>query len=266
MPLLYIRQGTGSVPVLPCYPETMPELMSPSLLYEDNHLLVVVKPPGVPSQPGRTATPDMLGLLKRDLALRHGKPGRVFLGLVHRLDQPTSGIMVFARTSKAASRLSKAFRGRAVKKTYLAVTRAIPDQDKGTFKDWLSRKEIDGRVRVGEGPGRYEAELSWQLLAREEERGEALLLIDLVTGRRHQIRAQMAAHGLPLLGDRRYGLMDGRDQEMATVALHACGLSFPHPTRQTQMVFWQGPDVNPSFSGADRLAFTRYLESRQREG
>ncbi len=204
----------------------------------------------------------MLGILKRDLAIRHKKPGRVFLGLVHRLDQPTSGLMVFAKTSKAASRLSKAFQKREVKKYYLAIIRGRPDLDRGAFKDWLSRKEIQGRVRLGEDPDAYEAELTWQLLAWKEERGESLLLIDLITGRRHQIRAQLAGHSLPLLGDRRYGLMDTRDLEAPTVALHACGLSFQHPVRQTRMVFWLGPEINPSFGGDDCLAFSHYLESR----
>ena len=239
--------------------------MTPQIVYEDNHLLVAIKPPGLPSQAGRTGLPDMLGLLERDLAKRAGKPGRAFLGLVHRLDQPTSGLMVFAKTSKAASRLSQAFRSRQVKKTYLALSRGLPDQTQGRMEDRLSKEEIQGRVQRVQAPQGYEACLDWQVLRRYEERGEALLLIDLITGRRHQIRAQLAARGLPLLGDRRYGLMDPRDQEVPTLALHACGLQFPHPTLKTDMTFWLAPDINPSFSIEDRLAFEQYIKTLENQ-
>ncbi len=234
---------------------------TPQILFEDNHLLVALKPPGLPAQSGRQSLPDMAGLLKRDLALRHGKPGQVFLALVHRLDQPVSGLMVFAKTSKAASRLSKAFRERQVEKDYLALVRGLPGGNEGSMSDCLSRKEIDGRVRlVADGEG-YRADLKWKVLARDEGREEALLLIDLITGRRHQIRAQMAAHGLPLLGDRRYGLMDERDGQVPTIALHACGLSFPHPVREELMTFRSGPGINPSFSEENARVFEAYQAS-----
>ncbi len=243
-----------------CYAHTMPVLFeTPQILYEDNHLLVAVKPPGIPSQSGPFSSPDMIGLLKRDLALRYQKTGNVFLGLVHRLDQPVSGLMVFARTSKAASRISQSFRTRQVQKLYLGIVREIPEDDEGVMCDVLSRKEIDGRIRRVRDHEGYEAELSWKLLSRDQGRGEALLLIDLVTGRRHQIRAQMAGHGLPLLGDRRYGLMDDRDQAVPTVALHACGLAFAHPVKKDFLSFRLGPAINPSFSAKDAETFETYL-------
>jgi len=119
-----------------------------TILYEDNHVLVVLKPPGAPSQPDKSTAPDMLGLLKRHLAIRDQKKGEAWLGLVHRLDRPTSGLMVFAKTSKAASRMSKTFRGREVKKYYLARIRGIPDQEGGTLCDYLSAREIGGCVRL----------------------------------------------------------------------------------------------------------------------
>ena len=231
---------------------------TPPILFEDNHLLVAVKAPGIPSQSGRTAIPDMLELLKRDLVIRYKNPGDAYLGLIHRLDQPVSGLMVFAKTSKAASRLSQAFRSRDVERQYLAIVRGLPDSEAGRMQDYLSRKEIDGRVRIlSDGEG-YQAELTWRLLSRDRGRGEALLLIDLITGRRHQIRAQLAGHGMPLLGDRRYGLMDDRDRQVPTVALHACVLSFPHPVGGKRMTFRLGPAINPSFGEDDLRIFESF--------
>ena len=242
----------------------MQTFRTPSILYEDNHILLAVKPPGLPSQAGRSGRPDMLGLLERDLAQRAGKPGRAFLGLVHRLDQPTSGLMVFAKTSKAASRLSQAFRDRQVKKTYLAICRGLPQASQGHMQDRLSKQEVGGRVQVLEGQEGYEARLDWQLLNVDKEKEESLLLLDLITGRRHQIRVQLASRDLPLLGDRRYGLMDARDLGVPTLALHACGLQFPHPTLKKPLTFWLGPDINPSFSKGDREAFDGYLKTLEK--
>ena len=127
--------------------------------------------------------------------------------------------------------------------------------------DFLSRGETGGRVSLVADNQGLRAELRWKVLSRDQGKEEALLLIDLITGRRHQIRVQMAAHGLPLLGDRRYGLMDERDGQVPTVALHACGLSFPHPVRQELMSFTLGPEINPSFSAEDARTFEAYQES-----
>lgn len=238
----------------------MSHVKTPEIIYEDNHILVAVKAPGVMSQEARSAAPDMLSLLKRHIKLRDKKSGDVFLGLVHRLDQPTSGLMVFAKTSKAASRLSASFRTRDVEKLYVAIVRGIPEKGQGSFTDNLSKKEVKGRVI--RDPDGAEARLDWRLLSSEKERGESLLLINLVTGRRHQIRAQLALHGLPLLGDRRYGRMDARDLEVPTVALHAVGLSFIHPVRKERMRFWRGPEINGSFSKDmnKRLASTQVFD------
>lgn len=238
-----------------------PVIFDPRILYEDNHILVVAKPPGMPSQGGRSAVPDLVGWLKRDLALRHGKPGEAFLGLVHRLDQPVSGLMVFAKTSKAASRLSLAFRDRKVSKLYLAIVMGEPPADRGEFCDKLSRREVGGKVRLSDEADAYEARLGWQVLSRSGEGEEALLLVDLMTGRRHQIRVQLSGHGLPILGDRRYGLLDSRDQAVPTIALHACGLTFPHPVRPEIMSFRLAPAINPSFSAEDSLAFDAHFSA-----
>ncbi len=252
------------------------------IVYEDNHLIVVNKPEGVPSQPDKSAAPDMLGLLKRFLVERDQKKGDAWLGLVHRLDRPTSGLMVFAKTSKAASRLSEAFRGRDVKKYYVALVRGVPNQERGTFRDILSAREIEGRVRVlsldhknnekthdliKSSKGKL-AELTWAKIASNSQKSgdESLLFIELHTGRRHQIRAQFAERGFPIAGDRRYGLNDARDLELPTLALHACGLVFPHPTKKTMMAFYIDPSINPSFQNHDADALNRFLKSMFEEG
>ena len=185
------------------------------------------------------------------------------MGLVHRLDQPTSGLMVFAKTSKAAGRLSESFRGRDVEKLYLVVVRGIPERLEGSFTDYLSKKVVNGRViRDDQGD---EAILQYQCLMQDKAKNESLLLINLVTGRRHQIRAQLALRSMPVLGDRRYGKMDSRDQEVPTLALHAAGLSFVHPVRKESLSFWQGPLINPSFPEAmtdqllEPLSFNNFL-------
>jgi 23S rRNA-/tRNA-specific pseudouridylate synthase len=300
------------------------------ILYEDNHVLVVLKPPGVPSQPDKSTAPDMLGLLKYHLAIRDHKKGDAWLGLIHRLDRPTSGLMVFAKTSKAASRMSKSFRGREVRKYYLARIRGIPDQEGGTLCDYLSAREIEGRVRLlstdsasdpmtvskrklsdsadvqlsqkntwdellelsdellspklnGEklaepsdellspklnGEKRQLndakiAELRWAVISSMNRHSvnESLLFVELLTGRRHQIRVQFAGRGFPILGDRRYGYNDKRDLSVPTLALHACGLIFPHPVRKTTMAFYADPSINPSFCQDDVDAFNLYVKS-----
>ncbi len=301
-----------------------------TILYEDNHVLVVLKPPGAPSQPDKSTAPDMLGLLKRHLAIRDQKKGEAWLGLVHRLDRPTSGLMVFAKTSKAASRMSKTFRGREVKKYYLARIRGIPDQEGGTLCDYLSAREIEGRVRLlatnsASDPMTFSksilsdpsdvqisekntrerlpdpsnknslpelvdeklaepsdelfspklngekrqlndarmAELTWAVISSMNSHSvnESLLFVELLTGRRHQIRVQFAGRGFPILGDRRYGYNDKRDLSVPTLALHACGLIFPHPVRKTTMAFYADPSINPSFCQDDVDAFNLYVKS-----
>ncbi len=262
-----------------------------NILYEDNHVLVVLKPPGVPSQPDRSAAPDMLGLLKRHIAIRDRKKGDAWLGLVHRLDRPTSGLMVFAKTSKAASRMSESFRGRDVKKYYLAIVRGIPDQAGGTLRDYLSVRPIGGRVHLLatditsdpltiSGKDRLSlsnetiqkdgktAALTWAAIdsSIRHDASETLLFIELLTGRRHQIRVQLAERGLPILGDRRYGSNDERDLSVPTIALHACGIVFPHPVRRITLAFYADPSINPSFIQEDVDAFNNLLKTFIGEG
>ena len=202
------------------------------VLYTDNHLLVVVKPAGVLSQADRTGDDDLLTQGKRYIKQEFSKPGRVFLGLVHRLDRPVSGVMVFARTSKAADRLSRAFRERTIEKRYIAVVEGMLTGS-GEREDWLVKGH--GRVRTVEAthPGAKRAALRWRGLGQRN--GRSLVEVDLLTGRPHQVRIQLAALGHPILGDLRYGARDEFDGR--NLALHAYRLGFEHPVRKEPMCF-----------------------------
>lgn len=200
------------------------------LLYEDNHLLAVDKPAGMLSQADRTGDADALSLARAGVKARHAKPGEAFLGLVHRLDRPVSGVLLFARTSKAAARLADAFRSRRVVKRYLALVDAAPEV--GGWREAVAGLTYGPTgtarvVRTG-APGAQRASLAWRALATDGRR--ALVEVDLHTGRKHQIRAQLAALSMPVVGDLRYGapsaFADGRG-----IALHAARLVVPHPTR-----------------------------------
>jgi 23S rRNA pseudouridine1911/1915/1917 synthase len=214
------------------------------ILYEDNHLLVVVKPAGMPTQEDESRDPDLLTVLKAGVKARYGKPGNVFLGLVHRLDRPVGGVMVFARTSKAASRLSDAVRTRAFRKTYFAVVRGTPQQAAGTLKHYLVKNARTNTVRAVERnhPEAKEAVLDYRVLGSAD--GFSLVEVRLHTGRPHQIRVQFATIGCPLYGDRRYG---GRLSEPGQqIALWSVTLGFEHPTTKEHLRFVaEPPSVHP---------------------
>lgn len=206
------------------------------VLHVDNHLLVVDKPPGLLAQEDETGDPDLLRLGKEYLREKFDKPGNVFLGLVHRLDRPASGVVVLARTSKAAARLSEQFRRRTPEKDYLAIVEGSC-QGAGILHDYLLEESGSVRALNREHAGARLAELQWHALAEED--GLTLVSVRLKTGRKHQIRAQLAGMGHPILGDFRYGAsreMDGRN-----LALHAHRLGILHPTRKQWMVFSTPP-------------------------
>ena len=205
------------------------------VLYEDNHLLVVVKPPNLPTQGDSSGDDDLLSILKGYIGNKYQKPGAVYLGLVHRLDRPVGGAMVFARTSKAAARLSRAFADHEQDKRYLAVLQGNLAGPR-TFEDWL-KKFPDGMVRVvpPHADGGKLARLTTAPLCIRD--GLTLSEVRLYTGRAHQIRVQHAHAGLPLWGDARYG--GGRPGQQ--IALWAASLAFEHPVRREPMVFTSAP-------------------------
>ncbi len=206
-------------------------------LYEDNHLLVVVKPPMMPVQADESGDEDLLTLLKREIKEQYGKPGNVYLGLVHRLDRPVGGVMVFAKTSKAAARLSEAIRENRFGKEYLCIAEGRPEE--GCYEDWLLKDSgTHGSTVVPRGtPGAREARLECRIL--DQQQGLTLCAVRLITGRNHQIRVQFASRSHPLWGDARYnpGARPGEP-----IALFCTSLSFPHPVGGAEMTFSAFPD------------------------
>jgi len=195
------------------------------VLYEDNHLLVVDKPAGLPTIGVGPDEPSLAKLAKSYVKRRYAKPGNVYLGVMSRLDSLVTGVVVLARTSKAAARLSKQFRTREVQKTYWAIVAGRPP-DEGECVDWLLKDDRQARVTVVPvgSPGAQEARLRFRRLERLGL-GD-LLRIDLLTGRKHQIRVQLASRGWPVLGDAKYG---GGSGFGPGIALHARRLRFRHP-------------------------------------
>ncbi len=211
----------------------------PVVLYEDNHLVAVYKPAGLLVQGDASGAPTLMDAVKAWLARTYGKPGNVFLGLLHRLDKPVAGVIVFAKTSKGASRLSQQIRDRAVEKTYEALVEGRLEGE-GTLVHHLA--EDDGFVTAHDrpGPGRKEARLRWRAIG---PRGDATLVeIDLETGRKHQIRAQLARVGHPIRGDRRYG---ARAEFPNGIALVAVRLRFVAATGGAQVTVALPDDLNP---------------------
>ena len=203
------------------------------VLYEDNHIIVAIKPAGVLSQGDGSKSPDMLTILKAYIKEKYQKPGEVYLGLVHRLDRPVSGVMVFARTSKAASRLSEQIRTRKVEKLYRCVVSGILEGE-GRLENYISKDDDRNIVTVSdtEKPGFKASYLDYKALASKD--GMTLVEVKLGTGRSHQIRAQMAHSGYPLIGDQKYG---DKDKRCKDIALEAYKLSFEHPVKREFITF-----------------------------
>ncbi|MDR3263976.1 MAG: RluA family pseudouridine synthase [Clostridiales bacterium] len=212
------------------------------IMFEDNHLLVAVKPQNVPSQEDETKDPDMLTLLKEYLKEKYLKEGNAFLGLVHRLDRPTGGVMVFAKTSKAAARLSESIKDGDFEKTYFAVVDGVPREKNARLTHYLLKNEEQNVVRIvpQATAGAKKAELNYKVLETLHERTLSLLNINLLTGRGHQARVQTSAIGTPIYGDHRYG----KARPGSNLALWAAVLKFPHPVTGKTMVFIAYPPEN----------------------
>ena len=205
------------------------------IIFEDNHLLVVEKPVNILSQGDDTNDKDMVNLLKNYVKEKYNKPGNVFIGLVHRLDRPVGGVMVFAKTSKAASRLSEQVRNKSFKKTYRAVIHGTMNKKEDTLKDYLYKNKKTNMVSVVNKNHKEakNAELDYETL--QSKNNFSLVQIDLKTGRPHQIRVQFASRKHPLFGDQRYGQDVNKVGQQ--IALWSYKIEITHPTTKEKMEF-----------------------------
>ena len=205
-----------------------------TILHEDNHIIVVLKPQNVPTCEDSSKDKDMLTMIKEYIKETYDKQGNVYLGLVHRLDRPTGGVMVFAKSSKAASRLSEQMREGDFEKRYYATLVGVPREEKATLTHYMKKNAVNNMVYVCEPTvdGAKFAELDYQVL--ESVNGLSLADVRLHTGRSHQIRVQMNAIGCPVYGDMRYG---GEKAKKVYLALWAYYLAFTHPISKERMVF-----------------------------
>ena len=224
-----------------------------NIVFEDNHLLVVVKPVDVPCQADESGDKDMLTLLKEYRIAHEGKPGDAYVGLVHRLDRPTGGVMVFAKTSKAASRLSEAIKNGEVDKKYFAILEGTPRYKADKLTCYLKKFPDTNTVKVvpALSEGAKYAELDYKVLATKDNL--SLVSVNLVTGRGHQIRVQMQNMGNPIVGDKRYG--SGKYPN-APLCLWATELRFAHPVSGKELVFRVYP---PEESAWNLFDYTPYL-------
>lgn len=220
-------------------------MIEPKIIYEDNHIVVVIKPHNIAVQEDDSKDPDMLTIIKEYIKVRDNKPGNVFLGLVHRLDRPTGGVMVFAKTSKAASRLSKELKDKDLRKHYLCVVNGKPQLATNRLVTYLKKDEKTNTVRIAPKleSGSKEAILEYEVVATKGN--FSLVKVNLITGRSHQIRVQMSSQlNVPIFGDFKYGDKD----HGGNLALWAYELTFTHPTTKEQMRFTVAPDYNnPAF-------------------
>ena len=214
------------------------------ILYEDNHIIVTLKPQNVPTCEDESRDKDMLTYIKEYIREKYGKQGNVYLGLVHRLDRPTGGVMVYAKSSKAAARLSEQMKSGDFEKKYLAVLADTPREERATLKNYLKKNPINNMVYLAAATtaGAKYAELDYKIL--ETQKGLALAEVRLHTGRSHQIRVQMSSIGCPVYGDMRYG---GEKAVKGNLALWAYHLAFSHPVTKERMVFKIQPpkDLSP---------------------
>ena len=215
------------------------------VLYEDNHIIVVVKPANIPSQGDKTGDIDMLTIIKKYLIKKYNKKGDAYLGLIHRLDRPVGGVMVFAKTSKAASRLSEQVRNKEFSKRYLVIVDGKLKENKGVFEDYLVKNERTNLSRVADEKTKNakKASLDYEVIKYNEETNLSLVKVNLHTGRHHQIRVQFASRGHSIYGDQKYGTR-GRGKQ---ICLYAYSLTIKHPITKEEMTFENVPKVTGSW-------------------
>ena len=215
------------------------------VIYEDNHIIVVEKPVNIPSQGDKTGDVDMLTIIKEYLKEKYNKPGNVYLGLIHRLDRPVGGVMVFAKTSKSAARLSEQVRDKVFKKKYLVIANGKFDKETGVLSDYLLKNERKNMSRVvseGTKNSKY-AELDYEILKYDAELNLSVLKINLHTGRHHQIRVQLSSRNHSIYGDQKYG---GRGHGKQ-ICLWAYELTINHPITKEEMTFKSIPKMEKSW-------------------
>lgn len=221
------------------------------IVYEDNHIIIVNKAPGEIVQGDKTGDTPLSESLKAFIKERDSKPGNVFLGVVHRLDRPVGGLVMFAKTSKALSRLNEMFRNGDVHKTYHAITRNLPEPAEGLLTHYITTVERNNKSYASAKPSTNakEARLKYRLISRSDRYN--LIEINLLTGRKHQIRVQLAALGCPIRGDLKYG--DKRSNPDGSISLIAKRISFTHPVSKLKIdveapvpddVLWQALENN----------------------
>jgi len=210
------------------------------IIYEDNHIIVVEKMPNIPSQGDKTGDTDMLTIIKEYLKEKYNKPGNVYLGLIHRLDRPVGGVMVFAKTSKAAARLSEQVRNKELKKKYLVIVNGKLDKERDILEDYLLKNErnnLSKVVKEGTKNSKF-ASLDYEVIKYNEETNLSVLKINLHTGRHHQIRVQLSSRDHSIYGDQKYGER-GRGKQ---IALWAYSLTIKHPITKEEMTFEDYPE------------------------
>ena len=215
------------------------------VIYEDNHIIVVEKPVNIPSQGDKTGDVDMLTIIKTYLKEKYNKPGNVYLGLIHRLDRPVGGVIVFAKTSKSAGRLSEQVREKIFQKTYLVIVNGRMEKRSGILEDYLLKNERNNMSKVvKEGTKNSKlAILDYEELKYNEETNLSLLKVNLHTGRHHQIRVQFSSRNHSIYGDQKYG---GRGHGKQ-ICLWAYELTIKHPITKKEMTFKSIPEVNGSW-------------------
>lgn len=218
--------------------------LSERILWEDNHLLILNKGAGEIVQGDNTGDKPLLELARDYLRIAGNKPGNVFCGLVHRLDRPVSGAVIYAKTSKALSRMNELVKNRSVNKFYWAIVEGTPEETNAQLVHYLKKNEKNNKSYISEREqqGYQRAALEYKIIASTER--YSLLEINLLTGRHHQIRAQLAHIGHPIKGDLKYGAK--RSNEDASICLHACKLNFEHPVSHVRVEVFAEP-FNPLF-------------------
>ncbi len=213
------------------------------VLYEDNHLIAVNKRPSDIVQGDKTGDKPLSEIVKEYIKVRYEKPGEVFLGVIHRIDRPVSGIIIFARTSKALVRMNELFKGRDIEKVYWAVVKNRPEKEAGTLVDYLKKNQQKNKsfVTASEKEGALKSELDYQLINSSDN--YHLLEVKPKTGRHHQIRVQLAAIGCPIKGDLKYGF--DRSNKDASIHLHARSISFEHPVKKEPIKIVANPPKGP---------------------